>query len=250
MFLTGGRRLARMDDSPDSHEQQIIRSWNTNAKQWASAVQAGSIRSRKLVTDKAIVDAVLGVKPSRLLDVGCGEGWLARALSRSGVEVTGIDGAPELIAEAARLGEAEFQVCDYQSIAARRWRSAPFAAAVCNFSLFGKTSVESVLGGIGNYLDEGGYLIVQTLHPVSACGDHPYQDGWRGGSWLGFGSEFSDPAPWYFRTLESWWAMLRRSGFEVQECREPTAPAAIGPASVIFICKARVREQTRGNGAV
>jgi 2-polyprenyl-3-methyl-5-hydroxy-6-metoxy-1,4-benzoquinol methylase len=244
MSFAGGRKLARMDDPTDTHERQIIRSWATNAKPWARAVQAGSICSRKLVTDQAIVDAVLTANPSRVLDLGCGEGWLARALSRSGMKVTGIDVVPELIAEAARLGEAEFQVCDYESIAARRWHSEPFAAVVCNFSLLGQESVESVLGGVGNYLDEAGYLIVQTLHPVSACGDHPYQDGWRCGNWLGFGAEFTDPAPWYFRTLESWWAMLRRSGFEVQECREPTAPSATAPASVIFICRARVRGQT------
>ena len=250
MFLSGGSKLARMNDSGDTHEQQIIRSWNTNARPWARAIQAGSIRSRKLVTDRAILDAVLRVSPSRVLDLGCGEGWLARALGSSGMKVTGIDVVPELIAEAARLGEGEFQVRSYESIAARQWRAAPFAAAVCNFSLLGKESVESLLGGVGNYLVEGGYLVVQTLHPVSACGDHPYQDGWRPGNWLGFGAEFSDPAPWYFRTLESWWAMLRRSGFELQECREPTAPGATAPASVIFICKARVREQTYGNGAV
>jgi 2-polyprenyl-3-methyl-5-hydroxy-6-metoxy-1,4-benzoquinol methylase len=233
-----------MNDSPDKHEAQIIRSWNINAKPWAKAIQAGSIRSRKLVTDQAIVDAVRAVNPSRVVDLGCGEGWLVRALSRAGMKVTGIDVVPELIAEAGRLGEGEFQLCDYESIAARQWQSMRFDAAVCNFSLLGKESVESLLRGIGHYLDQAGSLLVQTLHPVSSCGDHPYRDGWRAGNWLGFGAEFSDPAPWYFRTLESWWAMLRRNGFEVQECREPTAPAAPAPASIIFICRSCVREQT------
>jgi hypothetical protein len=133
---------------------------------------------------------------------------------------------------------------DYRAIANRQWQSGPFDAAVCNFSLLGKESVESLSGAIGDYLDTAGSFIVQTLHPVTACGDQPYQDGWRAGNWSGFSAEFSDPAPWYFRTLESWFSMLRRSGFEVLECREPTAPGAIAPASVIFICKARVREQT------
>jgi len=233
-----------MNDATDAHEQQIIRSWHINAGPWAKAVQAGSIRSRRLVTDQAIVEAVLDVSPKRVVDLGCGEGWLVRALTRAGMKATGIDAVAELIAEAARFGEGEFQLCDYESIASRRWRSAPFDAAVCNFSLLGKQSVESLLEGIGQYLDGAGYLIVQTLHPVSACGDHPYQDGWRPGTWTGFGAEFSDPAPWYFRTLESWWAMLRRNGYEVEECREPTAPAASLPASVIFVCRSRARGQT------
>jgi SAM-dependent methyltransferase len=244
MFLSDRSKLAYMHDPPEAHEQHIIRSWNANAKPWARAIQSQSIQSRKLVTDRAIVDAVSSVGVRRVLDLGCGEGWLARALDALGMNVTGVDVVPELVAEAVRLGHGEFHVRDYDVIVNRHWRCGSFAAAVCNFSLLGKESVESLLGAIGHYLDEPGYLIIQTLHPVAACGDNPYQDGWRAGTWSGFDADFSDPAPWYFRTLSSWLAMLRRSGFELLECREPTAPGAMAPASVIFICKARLREHT------
>jgi hypothetical protein len=45
--------------------------------------------------------------------------------------------------------------------------------------------------------------------------------------------------------IRSWNANGRVTGVDVvPEFREPTAPGAIAPASVIFICKARVREQT------
>jgi 2-polyprenyl-3-methyl-5-hydroxy-6-metoxy-1,4-benzoquinol methylase len=233
-----------MNDTPDALERQIIRSWKSNAKPWARAIQSGSIRSRKLVTDRAIVDAVLSAGPSRVLDLGCGEGWLTRTLSANGMRVTGIDVVPELIAEAARLGPGEFQVQDYCAIADGLWSGGPFDAAVCNFSLLGRESVELLIGGLGGYLGYAGYLIVQTLHPVAACGDEPYRDGWRAGNWSGFSAEFSDPAPWYFRTLESWFSMLRRAGFGVLECREPTASGQSAPASVILICKARIRVQT------
>jgi 2-polyprenyl-3-methyl-5-hydroxy-6-metoxy-1,4-benzoquinol methylase len=228
-----------VNSPPDTHETEIIRSWHANATQWARAVQSGSIASRKLVTDRAIIDAVSGLRPSRVLDLGCGEGWLARTLGELGIQVTGVDAVPELITEAMRIGGAEFQLQSYADIAGRRWRSAPFDAAVCNFSLLGKESVESLLGTLGAYLEDAGHLIVQTLHPVAACGSNPYRDGWRAGSWQGFGAEFSDPAPWYFRTLESWFSMLQQSGFDVRECREPTAAGAIAPASVIFICSVR-----------
>jgi 2-polyprenyl-3-methyl-5-hydroxy-6-metoxy-1,4-benzoquinol methylase len=194
-----------MDESPHPHEEQIIRSWNANAKPWSRAIQTGSIQSRTLVTDRAIIDAVSSMAPRRVLDVGCGEGWLARALSARGMTVTGVDAVPELIAQAAGLGGGEFHVLEYRAIADRQWRSGPFDAAVCNFSLLGGESVESLLAALGDYIAAGGYLIVQTLHPLAACGDNPYRDGWR---------------------------------------REPTAPGAAAPASVILICKARIREHT------
>jgi 2-polyprenyl-3-methyl-5-hydroxy-6-metoxy-1,4-benzoquinol methylase len=222
---------------PDPREQQILRSWNVNAQPWARAVRSGSIESRKRVTDRAILEAVLALNPSRVFDVGCGEGWLARALAASGIKTTGIDVVPELIAEAARLGGGEFLVREYRAMAQAVW-PLKFDAAVCNFSLLGKESVEELLASMPRCLAASGYLIVQTLHPLAACGDHPYEDGWRAGSWLGFGAEFSEPAPWYFRTLESWHRLVRSSGFEVLECREPTAAGARAPASVIFICKA------------
>jgi hypothetical protein len=137
-----------------------------------------------------------------------------------------------------------FQVQDYATLANRQWRSDPFDAAVCNFSLLGKDSVESLIAALPHYLDDPGYLLIQTLHPIAACGAQPYQDGWREGSWVGFSSDFNDPAPWYFRTLESWTRLLQRCGFDILECREPKAVGAVTPASVVWIGKSRCPAQT------
>jgi hypothetical protein len=171
------------------------------------------------------------------------------------MSVTGVDVVPDLIAQAlassdmpsgtAAPGGVSFHVQDYASIANRQWRCGPFDAAVCNFSLLGAKSVESLIASLPWYLGDQGFLIVQTLHPVSACGEQPYQDGWRDGNWLGFSADFNNPAPWYFRTLESWTALLQRCGFDILECREPTAAGAVTPASVIWIGKTRSSAQTR-----
>ena len=246
-------------NSQDSEEQQIIRSWHSNAEPWARAIRAESIASRKLVTDRAIIDAVSSVSCARVFDIGCGEGWLARALSALGKSVTGVDVVPELVAQATASldaasadavlrgtarGSVAFHVQDYGAIANRQWGCGPFDAAVCNFSLLGRESVDSLIAALPWYLDDPGYLIIQTLHPVAACGERPYQDGWREGSWLGFSSDFNNPAPWYFRTIETWTALLQRCGFDILECREPKAPGAVTPASVIWIGKARRSAQT------
>ena len=236
--------------SQDSEEQEIIESWHSNAAPWARAIRAASIASRKWVTDQAIVDAVSSVSCTRILDLGCGEGWLARSLCGRGMRATGVDVVPELIAYAAAMpcagpsGSVAFYVQDYESIANRKWRCGPFDAAVCNFSLLGRESVDSLIAALPSYLDDPGYLVIQTLHPVAACGEWPYQDGWREGSWVGFSNEFNNPAPWYFRTLETWDLLFRRCGFDILECREPKAAGAVTPASVIWICKARRTAQT------
>jgi SAM-dependent methyltransferase len=230
---------------PDPRELQIIRSWYSNAQAWSNAIRTASIASRKLVTDQAIIDAVSSIASSRILDIGCGEGWLARALSALGRRVVGVDVVPDLVARAVASGGAEFHVVDYASIAQRQLHLGPFDAAVCNFSLLGEESVESLIAGLPCYLDDPGYLIIQTLHPIAACGDTAYQDGWREGNWTGFSSDFSNPAPWYFRTVESWCALLERCDFDILECREPKAAGAVTPASMIWICKTRSAQISR-----
>jgi 2-polyprenyl-3-methyl-5-hydroxy-6-metoxy-1,4-benzoquinol methylase len=222
----------------DTQEDLILRSWHANAAPWTRAIREERIASRTLVTNRAIVDTVLALQVRHVLDIGCGEGWLARVLSREGLAVTGVDAMDSLVAEALRLGGGTFEVRSYAELAEGHFEHRDFDAAVCNFSLLGEDSVESLCRAVRRYLAPSAYLVIQTLHPAASCGDHPYRDGWRPGSWSGFGPEFSDPAPWYFRTLSSWLALLRRCGYELIDCREPTAPDAPAPSSIIFVGRA------------
>lgn len=203
---------------------------------WIAAVRERQIESRRLVTDRAIVEATLGRSPRSVLDLGCGEGWLARALAATGIAVIGIDAIPALIEQARRAGGGDFRVMSYEDVAAGRLNE-PVDAVVCNFALLGNESVAGLFGVIRSLLNPHGSLLIQTLHPAIACGDHPYQDGWRKGSWAGFNADFGDPAPWYFRTLESWIKLFPEHGLRLLEMREPLHPQTQKPASVIFIAQ-------------
>ena len=215
-------------------DARILDAWARNAEPWTVAVREQQIESRRLVTDQAIVDAVLDRSPRLVLDLGCGEGWLARALAANGVSVIGIDAVPALVEQARLAGGGDFRVASYEALAANQ-PGLCVDAVVCNFSLLGDASVEGLFDIIPSLLQPQGRLLVQTLHPVAACGDQPYRDGWRTGSWTGFHAGFSDPAPWYFRTLESWSRLFSNHGLRLLEIREPTHPQTGRPASVIFI---------------
>lgn len=213
-------------------ETAILQSWNQNAEAWTQVVRASMIESRRLVTDRAILDAVLAHQPRRVLDLGCGEGWLVRALAAEGIHAIGVDAVPSLIAQAQEAGGV-FQLATYEDIIAGRL-AIKADILVCNFALLGKESVEHLLAFLPSLLEQDGRLIVQTVHPLIACGEQPYADGWRQETWMGFGTTFPSPAPWYFRTLGSWIALFAESGWRLCEMREPLRPDTGKPASVIF----------------
>ncbi|MGA9343281.1 MAG: class I SAM-dependent methyltransferase [Rhodanobacteraceae bacterium] len=215
-------------------EERIVQSWCRNAAPWTAAVRDKMIRSRSLVTDRAIVDAVVSRSPRSVLDVGCGEGWLSRELSARQIQVTGIDAVAGLVECARVAGGGDFRVMSYESLASGQL-DLEVDAIVCNFALIGKTSVEGLLAAVRSLLGRAGSIVIQTLHPLVACDDAPYRDGWRDGSWNGFDGGFTDPAPWYFRTLASWFDLLGDSGLRLIELREPLHPDTGMPASLIFI---------------
>lgn len=216
------------------NDGKIVDSWHKNVSPWISAVREGEIESRERVTNRAIVETVSSLSPKTVLDVGCGEGWLIRKLAAGGIRGLGTDVVPGLIASASAAGGGEFQVASYDDIASGSL-GRKFDAVVCNFSLLGKESVERLIGAASNLLSPHGALVIQTLHPVIACGDSQYLDGWREGSWDGFSSRFIDPAPWYFRTIESWLKLFMNSGLRLVRIREPISPATQKPASIIFV---------------
>ena len=191
-----------------SSELQILDAWEVNAHAWERAVRDRRIESRRLVTDQAIVNAVLSRSPRKVIDLGCGEGWLARTLAGAGVSVVGVDVVPSLVEAAQAQGGGEFHLLSYADVAAGALaRRAD--VVVCNFSLLGEASVDELLAAVPSLLEAGGVLLVQTLHPLACAAAEPYRDGWREGSWDGCGEGFGKPAPWYFRTLGGWLAAFR-----------------------------------------
>ena len=163
------------------------------------------------------------------------KGWLVRALAAHGIQSIGVDVVSDLIDRATRAGGGDFRVASYEDIAAGAL-DVEVDAAVANFSLIGHESVDNLLAHIPRLLTRNGALIIQTLHPAIAVGDLPYIDGWRQGSWTGFSEDFSDPAPWYFRTIESWIRLLRKSGFDLRRATGAIA-SNIRQACIRHLCR-------------
>lgn len=220
----------------DSPSFRLVPTWTANAAAWTRAVRGGGIPSRRAGTDAAVVEAVLsGLPPAgRVLDVGCGEGWLVRALGALGAEAHGVDASPPLVHAARAEGGGTFDVLDYDDAADDPARlGGPYDAAVFNFSILGERAV-GVLAAARRQLEVGGRVLVQTAHPVAA--GPPYADGWREETFADFEGDF-EPMPWYFRTFGSWVRALDAAGLRLAEAREPVHPETGAPLSLLLVAE-------------
>ncbi len=223
--------------SVDKH-RQIAKSWDDNAERWTRAVREKLIPSRRTVTDGAVVKIITDRHPRRILDVGCGEGWLSRQLADTiGCEVVGIDGSGGLVTQARTAHEnGTYLQHSYDEIASGAALSEEkYDVIVCNFSLLGEHLLE-LLSVLRSRLRSDGALVVQTTHPFMAVADGTYANGWRLEGFDMFEDEGWNPMPWYFRTFESWIELFRQSGLAVLLCKEPVDPQKRTPLSLIFVC--------------
>ncbi|PCH64212.1 MAG: SAM-dependent methyltransferase [SAR86 cluster bacterium] len=224
----------------DSKDSAIIASWQKNAEPWQQAIQDKEISSRVLTSNQAIIDAVVSVPGSSVLDIGCGEGWLAQSLNGLGYKVSGFDVVESLVASARKTSTGEFKVLAYEDLRAACF-SSKFDIAVCNFSLLGKDSVVNVFAAMASLLNHDGYFIMQTIHPCFSGSSEAYRDGWRQGSWQGFNDAFSDPAPWYFRTLQSWCKIFLKHNLKIMQLIEPLNSQSDKSASLIIVGRLHIQ---------
>lgn len=107
--------------------------------------------------------------PGRLtLDLGCGEGRLARDLKALGHRVVAVDASPTMV-EAARVADSELDVVEAD--AARLPFHDGFADLVVAFMSL--QDVDDMAGAVreaARILDPGGHLVAAVVHPINAGG--------------------------------------------------------------------------------
>lgn len=210
-------------------KEQLERSWIANAGSWRDAVRERKIASRRVATDAAIIDAVLGLQPKSVLDLGCGEGWLVRELASHGIRGCGVDASGPLIDAAIAAGGGSFYALSYEELSAHD-RSGPFDVTVANFSIL-EEDVRPLLNAAE------GTLVIQTVHPAFGTGDGQYVSGWRTETFAAIEGTWPEPMPWYFRTMSDWVGVLTEHGYTITEMREPMDEEQSRPLSLILICR-------------
>jgi len=218
---------------------QILLSWVANADNWIATIDNAELESRTLVTNQAIVSAIAAIHPQTILDIGCGEGWLSRALRAKGMQAWGVDAVAALVENAIAKDGHFYETASYSELAAGKKLMHPlFDAAVINFALIDKEETALLIASLPAYLVKNGFLFIQTLHPLTVAAATEYTSGWKDGSWNGMKRNFEQPYQWYFRTLEDWMALFTTK-YHVVAIKEPVHPETKKPMSVIFILQTK-----------
>ncbi|MES2803213.1 MAG: methyltransferase domain-containing protein [Bdellovibrionota bacterium] len=200
--------------------------WNQNADNWAQVIEQNLIASRT-ITNAALLNEVLSLKPKFILDIGCGEGWLSQPIIESKIDYLGIDGSSQLIEIALRRGSF-FQHITYEQII-NGWQPNQHPdLAILNFSLLDK-DVEQLLSAVSAFTARDGKIIIQTLHPSNLP---VYQDGWNEEDFKTMTIKFQGKMPWYGRTKESWLSVFDACNLKVDKITEPSLNDKF--ASIIF----------------
>ena len=215
----------------------ILKSWAKNAGEWNRVLDEQIIESRKH-TNASIADTVRSYHLSSILDFGCGEGWLTRALSSDDCMVYGADAIEELLILArSKGGQKYFKLSFEEVIKGDLIPGSPYEGVIFNFCLYLNEGLPQLLKQTSNHLTNDGLIFIQTLHPVMIRElNIPYKSQWIDDAWKGLPGHFSDGHPWYARTFSDWFETFQKASLILCELKE-VVNAEGKPLSVIFILK-------------
>jgi SAM-dependent methyltransferase len=212
---------------------ELRHAWEENAAAWIAWARAPGHDSYWRFHRDLFLELV-PAPSGRTLDVGCGEGRLARDLAALGHDVAGVDASPTMLAAAREAApEMELHLADAADLP---FPDTAFGLVVAFMSFQDVDDLSGALRETARVLSPGGRLCLAIVHPVNSAGsfvertadsrfviDGSYLDESatdetfeRGGLAMRFVSRH--------RPLQTYTEGLATNGFLIERLREPKQP--------------------------
>lgn len=228
---------------------RIREQWERNAEAFSSLIDGkGTPHHTKILNP--CVERLLGdVKNKRLLDAGCGEGYLARYYAKKGANVTAIDLSQHLIQTSKRLSEQEGVEIEHRVDNICQMKTIPdntFDIVLSNLVLLNVPCLDDAMREFQRVLKMGGVLVFSIVHPAfnfygpgsweleekdsdtkrrvglyfkvdRYFEEKEYEHYWKSKQ----GERFPGPISFFHRTLSTYLNSMARTGFQLIEFAEP-----------------------------
>ena len=207
--------------------------WNRIADDWRTQVGRDGDANRQLNSDPVLWRFAGDVRGLKVLDAGCGTGYLSVKLAERGALVTGVDFSERMIALAqASLPAGDFRVDSCSELATVGDEAVDLI--VSNYVLMDTPDLEGTVRAFYRVLKPNGAAVVVFSHPCFPAGRATMRSMRAGATyewefpyfqrqkcvdppWAHFRSEFI----WFHRPLSDYWKAFTSAGFAVVDFEEP-----------------------------
>jgi trans-aconitate methyltransferase len=186
-------------------------------QRWNARLYAENARFVGDLADTVVELLRLG-RGERILDIGCGDGYLTERLVKKGARVVGLDFSTELAASARARG-IDVRVGDAETMDFRREFDGIFSNAALHWML----RPEAVVAGVERALKPGGRFVGEFAGAGNAR--QVRREIHRALERRGF--DPADVDPWYLPTAEAYGRILQEGGLQVSSIELFDRPVVI-----------------------
>ncbi|MHA2433277.1 MAG: class I SAM-dependent methyltransferase [Candidatus Thorarchaeota archaeon] len=223
--------------------------WEANSQAFAQLIAGKGTPHHAHILNPCVEGLLGDVSGKRLLDAGCGEGYLSRYYAEKGAIVTGVDISSKLIdvcknhPSQANLG-IEYRVgniCELDGMSDNE-----FDVVLCNLVLLNVPCLDAALRNFFRVIRPGGILVFSVVHPAfnfygpgawemgeknpitrrreglffktdRYFDEEEYKRYWKTRE----GERFPEPISFFHRTLSTYVRSLIETGFQFTNVEEP-----------------------------
>jgi SAM-dependent methyltransferase len=215
-----------MNDNDDARA-----AWNRLAADWRIQVGDEGDPNRRLNSDPVLWRLAGDVRGLRVLDAGCGTGYLTKKLMERGAAAIGVDFAEEMVG----IARASYPGIDFRVDSVSELRTIGDAAVdliVSNYVLMDAPDLEGAVRAFHRVLRPGGRAVLIFSHPCFPQDNatvEPDAVTYRW-TWNYFDRtrrvdppwrHFKDDFIWFHRPLGDYFRAFTGAGFAVQQIEEP-----------------------------
>lgn len=213
-----------------------LKIWDKVADRWDSRVATdGTLRT--LLFENSLLETIGQVKGKKILDAGCGNGYITDMLAEEGAEVIGVDGSGKMVERAKnRYPHHNFLQADL--LKPLEFETQSFDVVVANMVLMHLADIDTFLGEAARILRLTGCFVASVLHP---CFNEPAmglsRSVWSkliGGKIMGVAADYfrksgnrryesalSETVTHYHRTLQEYSEAFWEHGMAIAVMKEP-----------------------------